>query len=464
MSYAPAPVIPDAPLPDAERAAAYPGDLDALGERIAELSAQIEAASYQLLCLIRDFDAAGGWARAGARSCAHWLSWRVGLGLNAAREKVRVARALANLPQLSSALAHGEISFSKVRAVTRVATADNEGALLCFARHGTAAQVEKIVRSYRGVLAAQDAETEEHRQACRGLELWTDEAGMVVVRGRLTAEQGALLRQALERAEARLAPRAPEGTAQAGTADVTAVTSDSGEDRAAQRRADALALVAESALSHELERGTDADLVQVVLHVDAEALADPRAPGQCRFEGGGEVSPQTARRLSCDASLVTLHHAPDSSVLDVGRKRRTIPPAIRRALRARDSGCRFPGCSNTRHLHGHHLEHWADGGETRVDNLIQLCSAHHRLVHEGGFRVQRKADGELSFLRPDGQGLPAIPATAAVDDGVAALRERQAGLGLQLDENALTVWRGEPLDYDWAVDGLLRSCPSAPGP
>ena len=464
MSHAPALVVPDAPLPDAQRAEAYLADLDALGERIAELSAQIEAASHQLLCLIRDFDAAGGWARAGARSCAHWLSWRVGLGLNAAREKVRVARALAELPRLSAALEHGEVSFSKVRAVTRVATPDNEAELLALARHGTAAQVEKIVRGYRGVLAAQAAGADEQRQASRGIELWTDEAGMVVIRGRLLPEQGAVLRRALERAEARLAAPAEEGTA-----NVTAVTSKAS---AAQRRADALALVAESALSHELERGTDADLVQVVLHVDAEAMADPAAPGQCCFEGGGEVSAQTARRLSCDASTVTMRHAADHSVLDVGRKRRTIPPAIRRALRGRDPACRFPGCSNTRYLHGHHIEHWADGGETSLDNIVQLCSAHHRLVHEGGFRILRR-EGELTFLRPGigsgpsstvGEPLSEAPSLPFVEDGVAALRERNAELGLHLDENTLTVWRGEPLDYDWAVDGLLRCCPSAPGP
>jgi 5-methylcytosine-specific restriction endonuclease McrA len=436
-------------------------DLDALGDHIALLAAQIEAASHQLLLLIRDFDERGGWAGAGARSCAHWLSWRIGLGLNAAREKVRVARALANLPQLSAALEHGEISFSKVRAVTRVATPDNEAALLCYARHGTAAQVEKIVRGYRGVLRAQDAEQEERRHEGRGLAVYTDDDGMVVIRGRLSPEQGAVVKKALEVAEVRLATPTPT------RGELSAVTRPA--PTAEQRRADALALVAQSALDHQLERGSDADLLQVVLHVDADTLADPAQAGQCCFDGGADVSPQTARRLSCDASVVTIRHAKDGSVLDVGRKRRTIPPAIRRALRGRDTRCRFPGCDHTRYLHAHHIEHWADGGETSLDNVVLLCSRCHRLVHEGGFRIARGNDGALVFLRPGagdgepstvGRPLPEVSAAPRVEDGPAQLAARNRERGLHLDQRTLSTWQGEPLDYDWAVELLLHSPPA----
>jgi hypothetical protein len=139
------------------------GDLDALGERIAHLSAQLQAATYQLLVMLRDFDQRGGW-NSGFRSCAHWLNWRTGLELGAAREKMRVAHALAALPLLSAAMARGEVSFSKVRALTRVATPGNEEELLTFARAGTAAHVEKVVRAWRRVdrLAEQDHEQLRH--------------------------------------------------------------------------------------------------------------------------------------------------------------------------------------------------------------------------------------------------------------------------------------------------------------
>src|SRR5436190_6761114 len=125
-------------------------DLDRLGDEIAEMSAHLEAATARLLDRIREFDAREGW-NTGFRSCAAWLSWRVGLDLGAARERVRVARALGTLPRIAEALARGEISYAKVRAVTRVATAETEERLLAMARAGTAEHVERIVRGWRRV-------------------------------------------------------------------------------------------------------------------------------------------------------------------------------------------------------------------------------------------------------------------------------------------------------------------------
>jgi hypothetical protein len=174
-------------------------EVEALGERIAELSAQIQAATYQLLVMIREFDERGGWGE-GFRSCAHWLNWRAGFRLGAAREKVRVARALAELPLISAAMARGEVSFSKVRAMTRVATAANEAELLEFARAGTAAHVERLVRAWRRVDRNEEMAHEERRHASRALTAYVDEDGMVVVRGRLTPEAGAVLLRALDAA------------------------------------------------------------------------------------------------------------------------------------------------------------------------------------------------------------------------------------------------------------------------
>src|SRR5437667_11547879 len=166
--------------------------LDELGNEIAKLSAHLDAATAGLLDLIREFDLHAGWNH-GFRSCAHWLNWRVGLDLGAARERVRVARVLGTLPLLARALAKGELCYAKVRALTRVATPETEARLLAVGRAGTADHVERIVRGWR--LVDRRAETREtaRRHASRTLHVRTDDDGMVVVNGRLEPEVGALL-------------------------------------------------------------------------------------------------------------------------------------------------------------------------------------------------------------------------------------------------------------------------------
>src|SRR5512144_2441059 len=173
--------------------------LDRLGDEIAELSAHPEAATARLLDLIREFDARGGWNN-GFRSCAAWLSWRVGLDLGAARERVRVARALGTLPALAESLARGELSYAKVRALTRVATPETEERLLGIGRAGTAAHVERIVRGWRQVDRQAEARETARRHEQRGLHVYHDEDGTVVLKGRLTPEAGALLLKALDAA------------------------------------------------------------------------------------------------------------------------------------------------------------------------------------------------------------------------------------------------------------------------
>src|SRR5881396_2110317 len=170
--------------------------LDHLGDEIAELSAHLDAATARLLELIREFDARGGW-NTGFSSCAAWLSWRVGFDLGAARERVRVARALGTLPRLAQALAHGELSYAKVRALTRVATPETEERLLAVGKAGTADHVERIIRGWRRVDQAAEARETAQRYKSRALQVYQAEDGMVVVRGRLTPEAGAVLMQAL---------------------------------------------------------------------------------------------------------------------------------------------------------------------------------------------------------------------------------------------------------------------------
>jgi hypothetical protein len=248
--------------------------LDRLGDEIAELSAHLDAATARLLALIREFDARGGW-NTGFRSCAAWLSWRVGLDPGAARERVRVARALGTLPLLSAALARGELSYAKVRALTRVATPDTEARLLAFARAGTAAHVERLVRGWPGVDRRAEAREAAQRHARRALHVHQDEDGMVVVRGRLEPEVGALLAQALAAARETLyrRQRVAEETGE-GSGDVSGETPSM-----AQQQADALALVAEAALHQGLDPGAPGERYQVVVHVDAPVLADPPRRG-----------------------------------------------------------------------------------------------------------------------------------------------------------------------------------------
>ena len=490
-------------------------DVEALADQIADLAARIQAATYELLVLIRQFDERDGWE--GFASCADWLSWRIGLAPGAAREKVRVAHALAKLPRLSEALQRGEVSYSKVRAVTRVATPATEQALLDVALAGTAAHVEQVVRTWRRVDRAAEQAEDRRRHESRALHTWVDDDGMIVVRGRLTPEVGAVLRRALEAAldagAGTAGPAAgvggephaagadaaapnettPDATAlDAATPDVTAPDTAAANATAtdaaapdatagtavgaeaaageaavelaptiAQRRADALGMVAECALAGRLDKGTAGDRYQVVVHVDADTLANDGAQGEapaaaarpgdsaqssmtppsitplsmapplsarlppgpmsrppatapaaspgperparyvpagtyprragevspaadeaspaspdgpsrplpdvdgpprrrrtaCPGPGGGQsaldeaggihVSAETARRLACDAATVTMRHGPAGEVLDVGRRTRTISPALRRALAARDRHCRFPGCAAT---------------------------------------------------------------------------------------------------------------------
>ena len=423
--------------------------LDHLGDEIAELSAHLDAATARLLELIREFDARGGW-NTGFSSCAAWLSWRVGFDLGAARERVRVARALGTLPRLAQALAHGELSYAKVRALTRVATPETEERLLAVGRAGTADHVERIVRGWRRVDRIAEAREEARRHQSRALHVYQDEDGMVVLRGRLAPEVGAVLVQALAAARESLYRQARAKDAGAWPADVSAETPP-----LAQRQADALALVAETALHHGIDPGTPAERYQVVVHVDAPALADPDQPGQSALEDGTHVSAETSRRLACDASRVVMRHDADGRLLEVGARTRTIPPALRRALHHRDPGCRFPGCG-VRFGQGHHIRHWAQGGPTTLSNLALLCRRHHRAVHEEGYQVDRQPDGELRFRRPDGRPLPEVPPPLEVlGDPVEILRGQHDAEGVVLHARTTTPgWLGERLDVGWAIDVL----------
>ncbi len=341
--------------------------LEELEREICELSAHIAAACCRRLILLAEWDERRGWAEWGARSCAQWLSWRCSIAPGAAREQVRVAHRLTELPLLRAAFGAGELSYCKARALTRVATPEIEAELVEIAQHATGAQLEKLVRGYRGALSA-TLEGANASHESRGLSWDWEDDGSLRIRGRLPAEDGALLLAALEQAKEQAEEEVKEP--------------------ASIRYVDALVDVARSALASGEASGRAGEPCQFVVHVDAQSLADDHVRDRCELERGPALPPETVRRLACDASIVRILER-DGVPLSVGRRTRTIRPGLRRALQSRDGDCRFPGCTHERFLHGHHIQHWARGGATELDNLVQLCSYHHRLVHEGGFSIDR---------------------------------------------------------------------------
>jgi 5-methylcytosine-specific restriction endonuclease McrA len=439
-------------------------ELQRLGDDIAELAAHLDAATARLLDLIRDFDARGGWGN-GFRSCAEWLTWRIGLAPGAAREHVRVARALGTLPQLAQALARGELSYSKVRAITRVATPETEERLLSVGRGGTTQHVERIVRAWRAVDRKAEVRETVERHRVRALHVYQDDDGMVVIRGRLEPETGALVMQALTAARETLAQARRRSTSDDVPAGTSGPTDRPPRMRTGliisediptwgQQQADALALVAETALHHGIDPGTPGERYQVVVHIDAAVLADADAPGQSIVDGA-RVSAETSQRLACDASRVVMRHDANANITEIGARTRTIPRALRRALQHRDQGCRFPGCGS-RFGQGHHIRHWAHGGPTTLSNLATLCRRHHRAVHEEGYGLARDANGDLCFRTPEGWVLPDMAAPAVVPtDPVGELRSKNDALGLRIDARTSTPsWLGERLDLGYAIDVL----------
>ena len=419
-------------------------DCEELGDEIACLSARLSVATHRLLTCVRAFDELEGWHRQGAQSCAHWLTWRIGVDPGAAREKVRVARALGSLPRIDEAFAAGRLSYSKVRAVTRIARADNEEQVLALALAATGAQLERICRGFRRATEGEVEAAADRRVRARALG-----NGLVKLEIVVSADEAELVLKAIEHTRAQLVPDRLVAEAGSSAAETTAI--------AAPRptAADALVHMASTRLDGGgMDSGVASpDRYQVVIHVDQELTS--REPAlAATLEDGTGVSAETLRRVACDGGVVVAAVDEQGAVLDIGRKTRVIPTAIRRALWIRDQGCRFPGCSNHRFLHGHHVRHWFHGGRTAIDNLVLLCSFHHQLVHEGGFSIRLTDANEVEVRTPDGRRLPGTP-ELDLDRGVVDWREG-AGIGGAIDAwTATPSWDGEPVDYEAAVGSLF---------
>lgn len=406
--------------------------LDALEREICELAAHIAVAECRWLLLVAQFDRMGGWAEWGVKSCAHWLSWRCSIALGVAREKVRVAHRLEELPMVREAFSRGQLSYCKVRALTRAATPATEAGLLEMALHATGAQLEKLVRCYSKALSA-TLGAARRQQEGRYLRWSWNEDGSLRVEAQLPADDGALLVNALSALEE---------------------PHEEGEEYVASpagmRRADALVALAKGAVASE---GGSAGTPEIVVHVDAATLASEEVVERAELVDGPTLAPETVRRLGCDGAVVRIVER-DGRPLTVGRRTRTIPPALRRALRSRDEGCRFPGCTHRHFMHAHHIQHWARGGATTLENLVQLCSYHHRLVHEGGFRVEPSDRGVVRFRRPDGRAIEPTPRWEAVAGAPLAEQHRARGVVVDM-RTCRPLSAGESLDYDLAMDALL---------
>jgi hypothetical protein len=428
-------------------------------DRVAVLYGEITAATREFLRALAESDRHRDWAAEGFGSCAEWLSWRIGVTRNTANEKVRAAKALEDLPLISEAMARGEISFSKVRALTRAATPANEAELLAYAKAGSAANLERLVRGWKTLGRVDEARAERLRHRMRSFSVFPSGEGMYVVRGLVTPEVAAVLMRAVEAASDALFAGAAPGRGSGADEDE--------RPEPEQLRADALGLVAERALAagfgrgrsgavaseHEADApisGSRGERYQVVLYVEPATLRAEGEPGMSELEDGTRVTAETARRLACDAGRVTLERGSDGEVAGASRRTRTIPPALRRALEARDRGCRFPGCG-LRFTDAHHIEHWADGGETTLRNTVLLCHRHHRRVHEDGYQVFSDAEGRVVFFTPRGRAIAGAPPMSVVEAPLPAALPPGAPTGPTADASAALVARNRErgIEPDW---------------
>jgi hypothetical protein len=418
--------------------------LDGLATQIAELSLRIDVAKHALLTHLRTFDAHDGWGGMGFVSTAAWLSWRIGIAPGAAREHVRVARALGELELVDAAFAAGKLSYAKVRAITRVATPATEQDFVDIAMHATASQIEKLTAAYRRTRIDPSQPTADLRRFVRRAET---ASGMIRIEIQLPPEQANFLWEAMS---------AALDAGRREREDVSAETSSRTETRREvdpivlqAERADAVVSVAQGYLQHE-PRTLGSGYELVVMTTKDQLEQGPAGVGGF-LRDGTPIPLHMARMLACDCARVDVETSESGEILDVGRARRTIPSAIGRALWLRDGGCRAPGCGRKHHLHAHHIEAWADGGKTAQSNLVLLCPSHHLLVHEGQLFVE-VSEGKIEFRNAYGLMMQPAPDRGADLEALERwLDTAEPGFG----RDGTPLWDGSPLDLHSTVSWLL---------
>ena len=361
----------------------------------------MHAAAAELTCLAAQFEALECAEDFGCASPAHWLSIQTGLDVHYGRELLRVGRAMRELPLLSRAFFEGELSLDKMRAVTQVAMPDDEEIWLNVARASSGQQLARICQLYARALNEEQA---ERQMSGRYLRMRQTRDGLVKLTAKLLPEEAELIGEEVMKLELRLRRRAeaeglPEPAPEAQTA----------------RDADALVEVFRRHAATDPDSPPEGQPLagRVVVHVDAALLAGRTADGDCRGKRF-RLPAEMARMVACDGE-VQVQTEQNGVPIDLGRARRLVSPALARALRARDKGCRFPGCGRQR-VHFHHLVHWARGGHTDLSNLVSFCEFHHHRLHRGLFRVTGTAD-RLVFETRDGRLIGPVPPQAAVRRG-----------------------------------------------
>lgn len=389
------------------------------------LAAHIAAATARFLEVVAELESRRSWESWEARSMAQWVSWQCGLGMRAAREHVRVAVALRELPEVRAAFGRGELSFSKVRALTRFATPEQEASDVELARQTTASQLDRIAGAYTAACRATDPDPvrralDSSFVASAGNADGVTTTLTLCVPNDLAARAVAAIEAEMERLPADDA--VPAG----------------------HRRVLAFAAVIDGYCEPDPERSA----VEVSVHVDVETLADDQ-PGRCDA-GGLRIAPETARRLACDCG-VRFVSDDGREVLDLGRRARFPNPSLRRAVLGRDGHrCRFPGCTQRTRLRIHHVRAWARGGRTDRYNLVALCPSHHRAVHEGGWEVVADGSDGFTFRAPDGRTVPELVVPPVSGPGAAVEVNRARGVAAT-ETTIASLSGGARLDLDWTM-------------
>jgi Domain of unknown function (DUF222)/HNH endonuclease len=449
--------------------------LERLEAQICELAGHLAAATCRFLVLLGDFDARQGWASWEMTSCAAWLSWKCQMSSGTAREHVRVARALRDLPVIREEFGAGRLSYAKVRALTRIATPATEADLAELAGPMTGNQLERFARAHRQVSTADDDTARIRRRLSWRLE----DDGSLAGTFRLPPLQGAVLLKALRaaagdlehphRSDAEHEPAAQEAGVSAETPAAVGP-----EPPTSSSLADALLIIAEAFLAGKVAGADDPDVYQVIVHVGTDAITpagpagrpagdpagvsaetpaavpgapgDPADPARCHVEDGPAISVTTAQMIGCSSSWTWMLHDSVGKLLDLGRRRRRPNAALRRAARERDKcRCRFPGCESRR-VDLHHIQYWSNGGRTTLDNLVSLCKYHHLLVHDRGYLIAAARDGTFTFYRPDGTMIPASPPLPQADGTIVDWHDADI-----TPETIIPPWYGERLDLDYAI-------------
>ena len=353
---------------------ALPSEASTIRDRLHALSNKMTSNHADLLELLVRFNELEGWKCNGSKHCAAWMNSEIGISVQTGWEYLRVGRRLRTLTLLRAFFRVGKISWSKVRLITRVANESNERKLCHAALDASVSDIKKLCEGYRwNDDNDSDAENAKAMQQWLSRSLtWTEASdGNTKIQITLPPE---LAQAFLNSVEQSVNQTDPTST------------------RISQRRADAAVLMAEKSLQSEGREIATSDRYQVVVSVDAVELEKQEPPRQtipekrATVQNAGPIAKETARRIACDCSI-SVNQTKQGEPVNIGRKARIWPVAMARAIKDRDQMCVWPGCIQSRHLHIHHIKHWADGGETSVSNGACLCSHHHTMVHEGGYTI-----------------------------------------------------------------------------